>query len=265
VSWHGVEEAGMGRIRVVGLIALIGMVLAACGSGDTTDTVGESPSNDTTAVETTAPAAPPETDAPETTSAAPDSSGGIVDGTGLDWATVDLTTIDWANIDMYTIDFQAVRDNPTAADLSEETTTLISQRIPMGFATLTIGDQVWEFDSFECAFGHENTESAVYAFTSNAFGEHSDGTRVQMQANIRDESGEGRLEGDGLTHEVFINDIEDFDNPVVGWDLNAPMAITIDGIAVSAEGTFTDKTSNGGGDLEGTLVAECSATSRFIR
>jgi hypothetical protein len=256
----------MGRVRTFGLIMVIGLMLAACSSGGAADTTAAPTSNDA-ATETTAAGQPAATTAPNATvapenTAAPASSGGIVDGTGVDWATVDLTTIDWANIDMYTIDFQAIADNPTASDLSEETTTLIGQRMPMGFATLTIGDQVWEFDSFVCAFGHDNTESAVYSFSSNAFGEHSDGTRVQMQANIRDESGEGRYEGDGLTHEVFIDDIEDFDNPVVGWDLNAPSGITLDWPALSAEGTFTDTTSNGGGELEGTLEAECGAASR---
>lgn len=251
----------MGTVRQLALACVIASIATACGSDPGSQpTVGTTVvSDDSAAVASTGAADSP----PTTEGARPSSSGGLVDGTGLDWATLDLTTVDWANIDYYTVDFQAIQSNPTAANLSEEARSFIGELMPRGSATLTIGDEVWEFDSFQCAFGHENTESAVYAFTTNAFGEHSDGTRVQMQANVRNEAGDGRIEGDGLTHEVFINDIEDFDNPVVDWAMNAPEGITVDGINVSATGTFVDKTSNGAGEVDGTLDAECGADSRF--
>ena len=251
----------MGTVRQLALASVIALIATGCGSdAGTQPDVGSTvlPDDSVVVASTGAEASTPTTGA----TTAP-SSGGSGDGTGLDWATLDLTTVDWANIDYYTVDFQAIQNNPTAANLSEEARSLIGEFMPRGSATLTIGDEVWEFDSFQCAFGHENTESAVYAFTTNAFGEHSDGTRVQMQANVRNEAGDGRVEGDGLTHEVFINDIEDFDNPVVDWEMNAPDGITIDGIKVSATGTFVDKTSNGAGEVDGTLDAECGADSRF--
>ena len=121
---------------------------------------------------------------------------------------------------------------------------------------------MWEFASFDCAFGHENTESTVYSFTSNSFGEHSDGTRVQMQANVRNESGDGRVEGDGLTHELFINDIEDFENPVVDWQAGAPVGITLNGDSVTFSGDFDNGLTDEIEAVPGTLEAECSTTSR---
>ena len=45
-----------------------------------------------------------------------------------------------------------------------------------------------------------------------------------MKANIRDASGEGRFEGPDLTHEVYIEDIDDFENPSISWDMSAPRA-----------------------------------------
>ncbi len=254
-----------------GLVAVVLVLVAACGG-----------STDTGAAETTATSATPsgsdqgsattvaatQTTVGESNTDEPadqpsqGNSAGSIDGSDINWATVDLTTIDWANIDMTTIDMMAIRDNPTAADLDEATTTLIASRIFPGSATLTIGNEVWEFDSFDCAFGHDNTESAVYSFTSNSFGEHSDGTRVQMQANVRNESGDGRVEGDGLTHELFINDIEDFENPVVDWQAGPPVGITLNGDSVTFSGDFDNGLTDEVEAVPGTLEAECSTTSR---
>ena len=73
---------------------------------------------------------------------------------------------------MSQVDMEAIGDNPTVPDLDEETLALISSRMDPGNATLTIGDQTWEFVSFGCAFGHDAIQSEVYAFSSNSFGEH---------------------------------------------------------------------------------------------
>ena len=260
----------MGRRTKHGLVALA-VVFAACGGGGDAATPTTAPAPDNTGGTdqgSPTPTDAPMTETPTTVAAAPDdqpSSGdpsGSIDGSDINWATVDLTTIDWVNIDMRTIDFQAISANPTAADLDEATSALIASRIFPGSATLTIGDEVWEFDNFVCAFGHENTQSDVYSFTSNSFGEHSDGTRVQMQANVRNESGDGRVEGDGLTHETFINDIEDFDNPAVDWEMNAPTGLTIDGNFVSVAGEFDNGLTDGDDAVAGTLEAECGTTSR---
>lgn len=255
----------MGRRTTRGLIGLA-VVLAACGgAGDAvTPTTATAPAESGGVDQ----ASPTPTDAPTTVVAAPDDqpdSGdptGSIDGSSIDWATVDLNTIDWANIDMRTVDYQAINANPTVADMDEATMTLIGSRILPGSATLTIGDEVWEFDNFVCAFGHENTQSDVFSFTSNSFGEHTDGTRVQMQAEIWDKSGQGRYEGDDLTHETYINDVEDFDNPVVDWNMSAPTGVTLNGDLVSVVGDFDNGLTDEVEAVPGTLEAECGTMSR---
>ena len=59
-------------------------------------------------------------------------------------------------------------------------------------------------------------------FSSSAFGEHSNGARVQMQAEIEDDTGQERYEGAGVIHTVYINDIENFENPSVDWQARGP-------------------------------------------
>jgi hypothetical protein len=134
-----------------------------------------------------------------------------------------------------------------------------------GSATLTIGDETWEFDEFGCAFGYEATQTEVYSFSSSSFGEHSNGARVQMQAEIMDDSGQERVEGDGVIYMVYINDIENFDDPAVDWEARGPaetIVVRIDGDSVTAEGVFDDLLT----DLEveavpGTLDATCGSQS----
>lgn len=237
------------------------MVLAACG-GDTgsteTTAAGDDASGSDSTTSTTESVqtddTEPDDDQPETPSEVPDYST-------VDWATVDLTTIDWANIDMSQVDFSALEANPTAADLDEETVGLIQSRISPGSATLTIGDLTWEFDAFLCAFGHSATQSDVYSFSSDARGEH-EGVRVQMQLNIRDESGEGRFEGSGVEPEVFIEDIEDFDNPSINYDTTEVSLLEIGRNEVRVEATFDDVLTDGPDDLPGTLEATCGDASR---
>lgn len=135
----------------------------------------------------------------------------------------------------------------------------------LGSATLTIGAETWEFDSFACAFGYDATQTNLYVFSSTAFGEHSDGSQVQMQAEIEDDTGQERYEGDGVIYTVYINDIENFENPSVDWEARGPAAeivVTIDGDRVTAEGVFDDLLT----DLEveqvpGTLDATCGNQS----
>ena len=135
-----------------------------------------------------------------------------------------------------------------------------------GSASLTIGDETWEFDEFGCAFGYDATESQVYSFSSNSFGEHSNGARVQMQANIRDDTGQERIEGDGVIYEVDINDIDDFQNPAVSWEARGPAAtivVRIDGDHITAEGVFDNLLTDGEMEaVPGTLDATCGMQSR---
>lgn len=246
---------------VMGILAAV----AACGSDDTQEAASTDDAATTEAAadsaDTTAAAPDPTEPAPDTTQPEADDEPADVDASSIDWATVDVTTIDWATIDMTQVDFEALRENPTVTNLDEETSQLIASRMPTGDATLTVGDEVYEFDEFGCAFGHEATESDVYAFSSNAFGQVGD-VPVQMQANIRDESGEGRHEGPDVTHEVFINDVENFDDPALGWEMMAPEGITIDGNTVTAEGAFDDLLTDGDDQVPGSLDATCGAQSR---
>lgn len=213
----------------------------------------------------TQPTSTEEAPKPSATTGSEDETG--TDMEDIDWATVDLTTLDWERVDVTQIDFQAIQENPTVVDLDSETVARIVEAMPAdavssGNATLTIGDSTWEFDSFGCAFGHEATQSDVYSFSSNSFGEH-EGARVQMQANIRDTTGQGRFEGDDLDFEVFINDIDDFENPSIDWDLESADSFTIDGDTVTVQGTFDDGlTETEQEAAPGSLEATCGSQSR---
>lgn len=200
-------------------------------------------------------------------------SGGTIDGSDIDWATVDLTTIDWENIDFATVDVDALATNPTVENLSEETIALVQERYASevgaggsgdagsGRATLTIGDETWEFDDFVCAFGYANTQSDVFSFSSNAFGTLADGTRTQLQANIWDETGSDALTGPDTDHEITFDDIDNFDDPAVDW-LMTGTELTIDGTRVSVDAaTFRDLGT--GEEQPGSFVGDCGAGSRL--
>jgi hypothetical protein len=239
------------------MVALL-TILAACG-GATSDATSDATSN------------PPASDAPmsEPPAAAPSAAGEPpaseppTDGTNIDWATVDLTTIDWETIDLRTIDWVAIEDNPTAENLGEEVGPIIQSRLNRGSATLTIGDEVFEFASFDCASGHDNTESTTFSFTTNSF-EAFDGVRTQMQFTIEDPSSSGQTEGEGVRHRIDFDDIDDFENPSISWYMREAGSVSLDGYELSVSGTFDDQLTDGVfEDVPGTLEAECSDMSRF--
>ncbi len=129
-------------------------------------------------------------------------------------------------------------------------------------ATVTIGDETWEFAQFRCAFGHENTQSDVYSFSSDARGQHSTGAALQFQVDVRDQTGQGRLEGDGVVYEIHVTDISDFSNPAVAWESVSGMTtVTIDGDSVTAEGMFDDMLTDTMEEVPGTVEATCGAGS----
>lgn len=254
------SHTSLARIAIV-----FTLILGGCGSPDSDGPTGSEEPPTTTAVteaspDTTLADADPASDDAATEDAEAPSGG--QDGSDIDWASVDLTTIDWETIDMRTVDYEAIVDNPTAANLSEETQALVNSRLNPGRATLTIGDMSWEFDNFLCAVGTESTESSVYTLTTNTFAD-MDGTRVQIQATIRDDSEQGRLVGDGLVHEVQVDDISDFENPSVEWRMRGSEGVTIDGYELFAEGTFDDGLTLDDEALPGTLVGTCGDQSRI--
>ena len=235
---------------------LLAAALAACGGGAPEATDAESASTPMSDASAGAPTDPTVADA--TTAAEP-----RTDVSGVDWATVDLTTIDWATVDLRQVDWRVIGDNPTSRDLSEEAIALMSSRANPGHATLTIGDQVFEFDRFDCASGHENTESETYSFTTNSFGEF-DGVRTQMQFTVSDESSTGQTEGEGVRHRINFNDVGDFENPSIDWDMRDTDSVSIDGYELSVSGAFDDGLTEGViEEIAGTLEAVCSDMSRF--
>jgi len=235
------------------------LMLAACAS--------DAPS-DASSGATSSPSAPdaPMSEAPAaapSTAAEPPAPEPPSDGTNIDWATVDLTTIDWTTIDLRTIDWRVIEDNPTAENLGEEVGPIIQSRLNRGSATLTIGDEVFEFAGFDCASGHENTESTTFSFTTNSI-ESFDGVRTQMQFTIADPSGTGQTEGQGVRYQIDFDDVDDFENPSIAWYMNGADSVSLDGYELSVSGTFDDGTTQDVVEaIEGGLEAECSDMSRF--
>ena len=239
------------KTSTLAIILTIALIVGACGSGSEAEpTTVPSPTDETT---TTA-------GEPGTTQPASGDDGGTVDGSDIDWATVDLTTIDWANIDLRTVDFAAIQDNPTVANITSDMQEIIASRLNPGSVTLTIGDTTWEFDNFLCAVGLESTQSDVYSLTTNTIGD-LDGTQVQIQATIRDDSGEGRIEGADLVHEVQVDDITDFENPAVSWSLVSDQGVVLDGYELTAEGLFDNELTPEEDAIPGTLEGTCGDQS----
>jgi hypothetical protein len=135
-----------------------------------------------------------------------------------------------------------------------------------GTATLIVGDETYEFTDVLCAFSAEEAQNPDFPFNLSAFGESATGARTQLTADIYDPSGEERTEGEGVTHSITLNDIEDFENPSVGWSAPASFELTgsadpflqIDGKNVSGESTFDDTLTDDVIEEEpGSLEATC--------
>ena len=227
-------------------VLMVVLVVAACSSG-TGPPAATSTASEGAGVAPTTAGEPGRSDPPS----GPDVSG-------VDWATVDLTTIDWANIDFRQVDWQLAEDNPTAQNLDEATAALIGSRLDRGSATLTIGDQVWEFDNFLCAFGHEATESEIFSFSTLGTGSF-DGLNLRLQADIEDRSGGGLYEGSNVVHRVSLDGQVDSG---VRWSARGVDVIQVDGYSVTAAGGFIDHTKNDQLEVPGTLAASCGDQSR---
>ena len=111
-----------------------------------------------------------------------------------------------------------------------------------GTATLTVGTDTYSFDSALCAFDEE-TGNEDFDFSLSAIG---DGMQLSVDS--------GPTYGDNIT----LDDIEDFDNPKVGWSSDGDGFLTIDGLDVSAMTDFIDTTDETLQTVEkGELVATC--------
>lgn len=112
-------------------------------------------------------------------------------------------------------------------------------------AILTVADQTYEFERIFCAFGPEETGGDDTEFSLSA---RQNG--LQLDATINERFG----------HVVSVDDIENLDDPRVGWTAGgipgeAEDIIELDGKQVSAEATFRD--GNTGETRDGSLSATC--------
>ena len=108
---------------------------------------------------------------------------------------------------------------------------------------LTIGDQVWDFESAQCAFynaraGEDGSEWNV----SNI----RDGLQVYVSV-------------DSFGTSVTIADIANGGDPTVSWAAeNDAVSLTVNGDDIVAEATFTDNV-GGSGPTEGKLEGSCAS------
>jgi len=133
-----------------------------------------------------------------------------------------------------------------------------------GNATLTIGDESWSFDDVFCAFSPEESRNDRVSFTLAAFGETAEGVRIQLDATIQDPDEEGRYKGQGVIFSVSLDDVEDFENPSLGWLLltgffsEVDPVILVDGKNVTVDTIFDDAlTDDVIEEVPGTLRATC--------
>jgi hypothetical protein len=177
-----------------------------------------------------------------------------VDASGIDWATVDLTTIDWANIDLADVDFGATESNPTVDQVSDADIAIIQERMAAQFgsgaATLTIGDNTWELEGFQCAFESSGLLNDGRTLGTNLIDE-IDGVRIQMQIDV---------EADG-TAQFTLDDIDDFENPSISYLETTDIEVTVDGNTVRAQGDVADETSENFDVVPMTFEGECGPDS----
>lgn len=110
-----------------------------------------------------------------------------------------------------------------------------------GSATLTAGDETWDFDSVLCAFGEEEIgqEGAEFVLSSIQDG-------LQFYISI-----------DEFGHSISLNDIEDFENPSVSLssEFGAGDFIQLDGKSASGETAMTND--DGSESVEASFEATC--------
>jgi hypothetical protein len=222
-------------------LAVLALIVVGCGS--TSEDAG-APDGGSASVATTADSTGTTAETPDTTTddQPPKNSGGS-DGSGIDWASVDLTTIDWGSIDLRTIDWKDIEENPSAESIDQAARDLIQSRLNPGSGTLTIGDTTYDLQNILCAFGTEATESELYTFSLSYIGPIEE-TNGQLSIDIADDSGQGRLEGEGTVASLEVDDIADFENPSIQFDARDG-AITLDGHDVTFEGVANDGLTDG--------------------
>lgn len=110
-----------------------------------------------------------------------------------------------------------------------------------GSASLTVGDQTYQFDSVLCAFGEDEIGQEGAEFVLSAI---ADGTQLYFSI-------------DSFGHSVSLDDIEDFENPRVSLASFGDDFIQIDGRSASGDAEFMDSTSDSLDLIAGSFEATC--------
>ncbi len=194
-----------------GLAALFVLGLSACGSDD--------------------PAAP---DGSPTSSSAP---SGVADPTAPSEPS--------GGIDAVPTDAEALESlqEELESALPEMADSLEAQQTG-GSASLTIGDETWEFDGVLCAFGEDEIGQEGAEFVLSAI---ADG--LQFYLSI-----------DSYGHYASLDDIENFDDPALSWQADSSSSgefIEVDGTATRGEAAFVDFTDDSMEEVQGSFEGSC--------
>lgn len=115
-----------------------------------------------------------------------------------------------------------------------------------GSASLTVGDDSWDFSPVQCAFGAEQIGQEGAEFNLSAI---QDG--LQLYLSI-----------DSYGHSASLKDVEDFENPSVSLDTEFGPSqdsefIEVSGKAISGEAEFVDDTRDPPREVAGSFEATC--------
>lgn len=157
-----------------------------------------------------------------------------VDGASEDGRDIEATTDEIA---------EAIEngEEDLALDAVDDLTEELEDNQIEGSASLTVGGQTYSFDGVLCAFGEDETAQVDAEFVMSAV---ADGTQLYFTI-------------DQFGHKVSLDDVEDFENPSVGWDSRGEEFIQIDGRSASGEADFVDGTTEGQDTVTGTFEAIC--------
>lgn len=212
-------------IRTLSGAAALAFVLAGCGGDDPVDEADAGATADADAEEDPAsPDAADDDDAPE--SDGPDEGDGPAEG-GSAEDPADASS---------TEDFQDMADSMSDS-LREQ-----QEAAGGGSASLTVGDQTWEFDSVLCAFGPEEIGQEGAEFVLSSIQDD-----LQLYLSI-----------DSFGHSVSLNDLADIADPSVALvSVTMEEFIELDGKEASGEADFMDDATDSLDTMAGSFEATC--------
>jgi hypothetical protein len=132
-----------------------------------------------------------------------------------------------------------------------------------GTALLTVDDESYSFEITSCFFPPDDDGKHTTSFSLTATGT-VDGAQAEMGAIVKDSFEKGRLEGNGVSHWVTLDDVEDLENPALlwlarsGYFANDPSwTVNVDDKHISAEPVFDDGRTEASETIGGTFEAIC--------